>query len=156
MHSSLGAITVEIEETHPPYVYTWNTGQKVPAISDLEAGDYTLKIKDAKGADTLLKFTIVEEQCKMGGEIFFTPNGDGVNDYWNVAYSSLYPNALIQVYNRLGQKVFEFSGLYTADDRWDGRDRFGTQLPTATYFFIVFPNKSDKKEVIKGTVSIIL
>eukprot|EP01037_Dinobryon_pediforme_P004977 gene4977-5023_t len=40
----------------------------------------------------------------------FTPNGDGINDYWNIGGLQNYPYAFVQIFNRYGQKVFESKG----------------------------------------------
>lgn len=154
-HSKLGRIELNVKQTHPPYTYKWNTGETTELISDLEPGDYTVKITDAVGSDTTLHFTIVQLDCEMAPEIFITPNGDGVNDTWSIAYAPFFPNCLVVVFNKLGQKVFEFSGKYEHDDWWDGKDLLGRPLPTGSYFFICYSDKSDKSNFRKGTVSII-
>ena len=154
-HTELGSIEVYVKQTNPPYSYNWNTGQTTAKITGLEPGDYSVKIKDSQNADTTLLFTIIQVECEMNPEIFFTPNGDGFNDTWGISYSLHFSNSLILVFNKLGQKVFEFSGKYAYDDQWDGTDILGKPLPAASYFFIVYSDKSNKSKFRKGTVSII-
>lgn len=155
-HSAMGSIEVRIKPIHPPYAFNWSTGEKnTEKIVGLEVGNYWVKIVDAIGADTTLQFVIEEQQCELTPEIFFTPNGDGVNDHWYISYSQYFPNALVLVYNRLGQLVYENNGEYNASNRWDGSDLLGIPLPVSTYFFIVYSDKSNKKKVRKGSVSII-
>ncbi len=48
----------------------------------------------------------------------FTPNGDGINDTWVLLYMESYPNCIVEVFNRYGQRVFHSSGYGRA---WDGR-----------------------------------
>ena len=36
----------------------------------------------------------------------FSPNGDGIHDFWEINNIELYPEALIEVYDRNGRKVF--------------------------------------------------
>ena len=68
----------------------------------------------------------------------FSPNGDGVNDYFELLDLELYPDASLRVYNRWGAEVYS-SDHYQND--WDGRASsviFGDGvLPAATYFYIV-------------------
>jgi gliding motility-associated-like protein len=154
-HSTLGKIHVTVKSIYPPYTFKWNTGQTTEEIKDLEAGDYTVTIKDANGADTTLHFSIEETDCDLEPELFFTPNGDGYNDYWDIVYAAEFPDALIVVYNKLGQVVFRHVGLYDLDHRWDGTDLTGIPLPVSTYFFVAFADRSNRKNVRKGTVSII-
>lgn len=47
-----------------------------------------------------------------------TPNGDGINDTWELDFLSEYPNHLIQVFDRTGRIVFEARN-YQND--WDGK-----------------------------------
>ena len=42
----------------------------------------------------------------------FTPNGDGINDTWEMDGIDLYPNPRIRVFNRWGQVVYESEGEY--------------------------------------------
>lgn len=154
-HTGLGSIELNIAQINPPYSYEWNTGQNTSKINDLEPGDYRVKITDSKGADTTLSFKIVQLECDMTPQIFFTPNGDGYNDTWGISYAEHFSNALVVVYNKLGQKVYEFHGKYEKEDEWNGNDILGSPLPIGSYYFIVYSDKSNKSKFRKGTVSII-
>jgi gliding motility-associated-like protein len=79
----------------------------------------------------------------------FTPNGDGINDYWKIADIENYPNATVQVFNRYGDKVFESKG-YTKP--FDGTYN-GGQLPTGVYYYII--NLSNACSLITGSLTII-
>jgi gliding motility-associated-like protein len=63
----------------------------------------------------------------------FTPNGDGINDTWNVKYLDLYPGCYVQIFTRYGQKVFSSTGYGTP---WDGTYG-GTTVTTGTYYYII-------------------
>jgi gliding motility-associated-like protein len=78
----------------------------------------------------------------------FTPNGDGMNDYWYIPDLEEYGNVKVTVYNRYGQPVYE-SDSYKND--WDGTWN-GYPLPSASYYYII---KSEKKGFIKGVVNIV-
>jgi|GEM_PF-2940854 len=63
----------------------------------------------------------------------FTPNGDGVNDYWKINNVEKYTDALVQVFNRSGQMIFQsrgyaqpFNGTYN-----------GKLLPSGVYYYVV-------------------
>jgi len=70
----------------------------------------------------------------------FTPNNDGVNDYFMVAGVESYPNNKMEIYNRYGAKVFEESPYKNG---WDGRRNFGLTdktteiLPEGPYYYIL-------------------
>ena len=62
-----------------------------------------------------------------------SPNGDGINDTWNIQGLEYYPNASISVFDRWGKKLF-FSTSASAP--WDGTFD-GKELPTADYYYII-------------------
>lgn len=79
----------------------------------------------------------------------FTPNGDGVNDYWKIKGIENYPTALVQVFNRYGQKVFESRGY---SQPFDGTFN-GKALPVGVYYFII--NLSINCNLLTGSLTII-
>ena len=63
----------------------------------------------------------------------FTPNGDGINDYWNIKGIDQFAGATVNIFNRNGQLVFHsigypkpFNGLYG-----------GKRLPTGVYYYTI-------------------
>jgi gliding motility-associated-like protein len=62
-----------------------------------------------------------------------TPNGDGVNDLWTIAFIELYPENVVEIYNRWGELLFQVQG-YQQD--WDGTYN-GKELPIGTYYYII-------------------
>lgn len=74
----------------------------------------------------------------------FTPNGDGVNDYFRIeGLLSQCDEASVEVYNRWGQLIFSDNKTYFA---WDGKDKNGLEIADAVYFIIL---KSKKKNEIE-------
>jgi gliding motility-associated-like protein len=58
-----------------------------------------------------------------------TPNGDGKNDLWVIDNVDLYPNNTVQLFNKLGDKIFEQSH-YRND--WDGGN-----IPSGMYYYVI-------------------
>jgi len=81
----------------------------------------------------------------------FTPNGDGINDEWDIDFAEYYPNITVEVYNRWGGQVFHSKG-YTSDKRWDGKYK-GNDVSTGTYYYVV--NLNDGSKPITGHVTIV-
>jgi gliding motility-associated-like protein len=81
----------------------------------------------------------------------FSPNGDGLNDRWIIDNLEQYPNAVVEVFNRYGKKIFEKKG-YNSTNAWDGTNN-GSPLPVAPYYYIVRTGNGEKPRV--GVVSII-
>jgi len=82
-----------------------------------------------------------------------TPNGDGINDFWEIENAIDYPDILVEVFNRYGQKLFGSRG-YSDDKRWDGTYK-GKPLPVGTYYFVINVNDSFGTKPITGPVTIV-
>lgn len=81
----------------------------------------------------------------------FSPNGDGVNDYFEIENSERFPDMLVEVYSRWGDQFFSTVG-YGDGSRWDGTAR-GKNAPVGTYYYIIIPYSGAK--AITGNVTII-
>ena len=66
----------------------------------------------------------------------FSPNGDGINDCWEILGLQNYPGNKLEVYNRLGIKLYETNN-YQGD--WCGTFN-GNQIPDGVYFYQVSLN----------------
>jgi gliding motility-associated-like protein len=117
-------------------------------------GTYTYYVVETaancQGPSTLV--TIVVEQCETEIPTAFTPDGDGVNDFWIIPdLSTNFPDNVVRVYNRWGNLIFESEGYATP---WDGTYN-GAELPVASYYFIVDFNDGGVTKPASGTVTIV-
>lgn len=62
----------------------------------------------------------------------FTPNGDGINDTWDIGNIFNRPGYSVKVFNRYGEVVFSSAG-YTVP--WNGTYR-GRKLPPGVYYYV--------------------
>ena len=72
----------------------------------------------------------------------FTPNNDGINDYFSVTVTGVLTFHNLHIYNRYGQLVFETKLL---SNRWDGTVN-GKALPAGTFYW-VFEGQDDYNNV---------
>lgn len=79
----------------------------------------------------------------------FTPNGDGVNDYWKITSIENYPDAIVQVFSRYGQKVYESKGYGTP---FEGNLN-GKKLPAGVYYYII--NLKTNCNILSGSLTVI-
>jgi gliding motility-associated-like protein len=63
----------------------------------------------------------------------FSPNGDGINDTWRVDNLKTYPGNIVEIFNRLGQRVFRSQGYAKP---WDGSID-GKPLPVGVYYYLI-------------------
>ncbi|SIN69298.1 PKD domain-containing protein [Chitinophaga niabensis] len=79
----------------------------------------------------------------------FSPNGDNINDTWVIADLALYPDAVVEVFNRYGQPVYRAAGYGTP---WNGTFN-GAPLPIGTYYYVIRLQPGTKP--ISGSVTIL-
>ena len=79
----------------------------------------------------------------------FTPNGDGINDTWEVKNLELYPEATIEVYTTSGTLVYRNVGN---SRQWDGLYK-GKPLPSGTYYYVIDPKSGRQK--IAGYITLL-
>ena len=80
---------------------------------------------------------------------FFTPNGDGINDTWNIkgTNSNYYPSTEIYIYNRFGKVI---ARVDLSEQGWDGTYN-GKRLPSDDYWVSIklVPFDPTKKIIYK-------
>ncbi|QHL87829.1 DUF11 domain-containing protein [Nibribacter ruber] len=78
----------------------------------------------------------------------FTPNGDGINDFWVIKNIEKYPDNDLAIYNRWGNEVFKTRGY---KNTWQAAG-----LEEATYFYVLRVRGCDgKDEVYRGPVQVV-
>ena len=93
---------------------------------DVSPGLHTITVSDPKGCGA-----VTEEIVVVGFPKFFTPNGDGVNDYWRITGIELLDSPFILIYDRFGKLLVQ---LDPNDSGWTGLVN-GKPLPESDYWF---------------------
>jgi gliding motility-associated-like protein len=107
-----------------------NAFQDDPVFSDVAPGQYSVFIHDKNGCGT----TVSPAFYVLGYPRFFTPNGDGVNDTWQIRNLSLrQPNAAVTIFDRFGKLLCRFSA---GSPGWDGKFG-GRDMPSDDYWFTI-------------------
>ena len=116
-----------------PDAYIIGANTLTPIVSPFQDTTYTLHVTSAAncGIDSSKVFIRVYQHIQIPNT--FSPNNDGVNDLWNIAALSTYPQSLTQVFNRYGQQMFQSIGY---GKPWDGKYN-GQLLPAGTYYYII-------------------
>ncbi|PIB36285.1 hypothetical protein BFP72_13225 [Reichenbachiella sp. 5M10] len=87
----------------------------------------------------------------------FSPNGDGINDTWQIQYIDQYPNNRVRLYNRWGHLVFEMKGYDNNTRVFTGQSNngngIGDNLPDGTYFYLI--ELGDSSTAMKGYITIV-
>lgn len=147
----LASASITVISGANPVHFEWSSGSISNSVDQLEPGDYSVKVTADNNKDTTIYFSIETVICEPSPDNHFTPNDDGFNDKWSIGRIENFPDFELFVYNRWGQLVHSQAKVYFP---WDGRS-LGLPLPDATYYYILYFEKSNKKNFIKGGISII-
>jgi gliding motility-associated-like protein len=126
--------TVTVNATGPG-VYQYSLDEPTGPFQDsnlftnVPAGIHTVYVDDKNGCGTVNK-----EIALLGLPKFFTPNGDGYNDYWSVkgvneTYNS---KSIIYIFNRYGKLLHQW--IPASSKGWDGTYN-GDTLPVDDYWY---------------------
>ncbi|WP_317897305.1 LamG-like jellyroll fold domain-containing protein [Aurantibacillus circumpalustris] len=81
----------------------------------------------------------------------FSPNGDGINDIWQIDNITQFPLNKVTVFNRWGQEVYEVTGYDNAEKSWPAAGE-ESKLSSNTYFYLI--DLGDGSKLIKGWVEV--
>jgi len=115
--------------------HLWSTGETSPGILVYEPGIYNLTATGDGDCATTDSVT-VRQSCYLDIPNVFTPNGDGVNDYFfpRQLLSMQLTGFSMRIYNRWGTKLFETASI---DGRgWDGKYNNVLQ-PGGVYVYVI-------------------
>lgn len=128
-----------------PYKYSM-TGvvwQDSNRFNYLQPGIHTVYVKSAEGCITTAQFAVFNIPT------MFTPNGDGINDTWNIPGLEIYAGSDVVIYDRDGRLVYKAE--LTSNTIWDGFFMNGQKAPTTDYWYII--NVTDGRK-LSGHVTV--
>jgi len=126
-----------------------STAESNPLVSPSENTTYEVLVRDPFGCFAIDSVLVTVNPLEINDG--FSPNGDGVNDGWQLPIVEDYPNILVDIYNRWGQLVFSSVG-YTIP--WDGRYK-GKDLPVGTYYYVIDLNDNTVEDrFLTGPITI--
>ena len=117
-----------IPENNGNFEYALNDGayQSSPVFNAVPPGNHTVYMRDTLGCGE-----ISEQITVVGFPLFFTPNGDGLNDRWEVFGLERLTDPVLLIFDRYGKLLRQ---LDTQSPAWDGSYQ-GRLLPAADYWF---------------------
>lgn len=127
------------------YEYAINGGefQDDPIFLDVPPGLNSVVINDKNGCGTSdpVPFLVV------GYPKFFTPNGDGVHDSWNVYGIDQLSNPTVFIFDRYGKLLKQLDPNLGWDGTFNGRD-----LPSSDYWFRLDYDRDDSGVMVARSV----
>jgi len=130
--------------------YLWPDGSTNSHFTTKIAGSYKVIVTNITGCTSADSVMVNVVNCSLPNlPNAFTPNGDGINDTWNVATLQYFPQCIVNIYSRWGANVYHSIGYAVA---WDGRYK-GKPLPDGTYYYII--DLHNGSPVLSGSITII-
>ncbi|MEM7185304.1 MAG: T9SS type B sorting domain-containing protein [Bacteroidota bacterium] len=101
-------------------------------FTGLGEGEYTIYVRDKNGCG-IRERPFVLAYPPTGFPTYFSPNDDGINDYWNYVPPREDPLDIvtIRIFDRYGKVLASFTG---DSQGWDGRYQ-GSLMPSSSYWY---------------------
>jgi gliding motility-associated-like protein len=143
------------------YQYSWADSNGAvgssPRISTrpTTTTNYTVTVTDNSGCSAQASVTVRVLDPTLTIPNVFTPNGDGINDRFEIRTSTEYfETAEIFIYDRWGNAVWQTEQAFVF--LWRGTDTADNAVPTGTYIYVLNLKRTDgKTETRTGTITLI-
>lgn len=113
--------------------YVWNTGDSTSTIAISDTGDYFITAYNSSNQKVdSLYYTLHYFPGYILVPNTFTPNGDGINEYWYPILNNVCENTYtLAIYNEYNEEIFE---AHNPNQKWDGTYKTGP-APIGQYSF---------------------
>lgn len=131
-------LVVVVENASGIYEYQLDNEQfqTSPIFENVTSGFHTVTVKNYCG-------TTYTEAIVVNYPKFFTPNGDGVNDYWNIYDLRNQPEAIITIFDRYGKALKQIKPNGAG---WDGNYNNQMMLSDDYWFVIKYLKNNEFRE----------
>lgn len=129
-----------------PYTYMIGTRDVTPVgntVSELTYGTQEFRVIDSVGCTAIDTFSL--SPLPVNPSTMLSPNGDGINDTWQIENIDVYPKATVRIYSRYGALLYEKTS-YDNTNAWDGT-YLGEKMPSTDYWYEIDIDDIDKQYV---------
>lgn len=121
--------------------------QESPVFTGITEGEYTVIVRDRNGCDDIELSVFALNYPR-----FFSPNGDGLRDTWNIKGLRNQPDSYIYIYDRYGKLM---ATVRPSGMGWDGTFN-GARMPATDYWFTVnYTSSNGNKKEFKAHFSLL-
>jgi len=111
---------------------------------------YTVLVTDEYGCTNSANIEIKVIVSKLRSNNLVTPNGDGINDTWEIYNYEYFTEFEVFIYNRWGEEVFYLENFY--QNQWNGMYD-DNELPEGTYYYLL--KNDDIEKSYKGPITLL-
>lgn len=136
-------IVVQASGVGGDYEYMLDHGpwQDSPVFDNVSSGMHLISVRDKNGCGTTTADALVVNYPK-----YFTPNGDGIHDTWNITDLQQQLNAKISIFDRYGKFLTQ---IRPSGAGWNGQFN-GEMLPSTDYWFVVQYEEDGQQKEFKA------
>ncbi len=132
-----------------PFVFISNPALLQPTVSPVSDITYTITATSTNGCGVATDNVFVRVFKAIVVPNTFSPNGDGINDLWNIIALDTYPEAVLSVFDRYGRLVYTAMG---DTPPWNGAIN-AKPLPVGTYYYLI--ELKNGLDPLKGNITIL-
>ncbi|RTL10719.1 MAG: T9SS type B sorting domain-containing protein [Flavobacteriaceae bacterium] len=131
------------------YYYQLDNGalQESNIFENLSPGIHTITVID----NNTCGYFLSEEILIINYPNYFTPNNDGINDFWYISGMDTFDNWKISIYDRYGKLITQLNSSHIA---WDGTFN-SNKLPSTDYWFLIEYDESGISKIFRSHFSLI-
>ncbi|HVW15978.1 MAG TPA: gliding motility-associated C-terminal domain-containing protein [Mucilaginibacter sp.] len=129
--------------------YVWNGQPGDQAFIADHPQTITLTVTDTNGCQATQEIQVTDDCPNINIPNTFTPNGDGVNDIWEIKGLEYDATALVKIFTRNGQQIYQSRGYAIP---WDGTYQ-DKKLPTGVYYYVI--TAKNGSQTYSGSVTIL-
>jgi gliding motility-associated-like protein len=147
-------VSVNMINGKPPYAYNWGYGNVVgngevfqfypqpnqEEVVHLEVNDFCVE-KDS------IELGIIVTNCELVIPNIFTPNGDGINEYFHIEGLQYFSSNNLAVYDRWGVLLFEQANYRNT---WDGY-----KCAEGVYYYVLVTTKNGIQNTHQGNITLL-
>jgi gliding motility-associated-like protein len=149
--------SVVVDATQPfDAIYEWNAGSTSPSIQITTPGSYSVSIiTECYATESSVQVT---QSADCDPQVFipnvFSPNGDGVNDVWEVQIDPAITilGVHCSIFDRWGNTVFN---AHTPTIAWDGTFNDQVVMPGVYVYVLEVQSNGNKSELSSGSITVI-
>jgi gliding motility-associated-like protein len=145
-NSTITVLVNPIGTGHLIYALDDGAWQDSNVFTGVEAGTHTVLVSDLEGCTNLsIEVTVIDYPK------YFTPNGDGIHDTWNILGLNQ-ADAKLYIFDRYGKLIKQISTV-DGSRGWDGTYN-GAQLPSTDYWFTLEYTENNQQKQFKSHFSL--